>query len=350
MFTLGDKLRVLNSNSHVKILAGNTTARTSTATYAVGGAIPLSGDVTAADTVSVEGFHSFPISAIADMKVRRYSAPVGEITDWTVVAPAGLAVGDAVEVQVYAKTTRYQSELKNNFIGAVRPITFATAPLTAITPIAITAAIVQAFADRGFTFNQEASYIGVAQGASTSKVRFTIQPGYESVDITKVELKRSNIGIGDQFPLALAKTGITTGSEGNGTGKFLEESVSMATWANSNPYGVDNASTRVDIRGGYTEVTFTLNSSYNENLSTLAADHGPLTAKHRFTIFLNEATCLGANNAISLFAATAIIAAGANAGSTATAQSAPLTRAQESSESLILASQASTNTVALFIA
>jgi hypothetical protein len=65
---------------------------------------------------------------------------------------------------------------------------------------------------------------------------------------------------------------------------------------------------------------------------------------------MNEATMIAANAAISKMAAATIIAAAANAGSTATAVAAPLTRAQELTESLIIEDGSSVATVANFIA
>jgi hypothetical protein len=109
MFTLGDKLRVLNADAEVAVRAGDVSARTSTATYAVGESIPLSGDITSADSISIEGFGKFAIADITDMKVHRAVTPVAESKDYTCVVPAGLAIGDAIEVLVTLKTSRYHS-------------------------------------------------------------------------------------------------------------------------------------------------------------------------------------------------------------------------------------------------
>ena len=149
MFSLGNKLRVLNTNADV------------TVTDAAGAAVATSAAVALTDTIHVDGFGDFKVSDIIDMKMHRYVAPVAESKDYTVVAPAGIAIGEAVEVRIYAKTSRYQAELKNNFIGASKPLVFMTAPLTAVTAAAIRTAIVTAWSDRLLQFHNEAPALSV---------------------------------------------------------------------------------------------------------------------------------------------------------------------------------------------
>lgn len=339
MFTLGNKLRVLNAEAEVVVKDAAGAARTTSAA------------MTASDVISIEGFGTFKISDITDMKMFRAVTPVAESKDYTCVAPAGIAIGDAIEVLVFLKTSRYQSELKNNFIGAAHPVKFSTKPLTAVTTTAIRTAIVDAWADWKLQFHNTEATINVTAGAAATSIKVDAGKGYESVNITKVELKRVQSGIGTQVPVKLAVAATNAvGNEGLGTGKFLEESVRMATGINSRPYGSDNASTIVDVRGEYTEVSLEIVALYDENLSTLAADHGPLAANHRFTVYMNEATMIAADAAIAKMSAAAILAAAANAGSTATIQAAPLTRAQEETESLIIENGNSVDTVAAFIA
>jgi len=339
MFTLGDKKRILNADADVSVVSSAGVVRATSAA------------ITLADTIRINGFGDFPIADITDIKLHRYVAPAGESKDYTVTVPTGLAIGDAIEVRIYAKTSRYQSELKNNFIGAARPITFMTAPLTAIADTDIVTAIVAAWVDRGFLFHNEVPVITVGAGADPADIEVAVAAGYESVNITKVEIKRANSGIGTQTPVSLAVNVVNTvGTEGLGTGKFLEESVKMATSLNNDPYGVDNDGTMVDLRAGYTEVTFAISAPYTENLSISAADHGPLPATHRFTVWLNEATCMAANGAANDLAAVAVLAAGALTDVTVTAIAAPLTAAQERTEALIIATGASVATASNFIA
>jgi len=342
MFTLGDKQRVLNANADVTVRDASNSL------------VTASGDVLASDTINVEGYGSILISAIKEMKLRRYSAATAESKDYTVVAPAGLSVGEAVEVSIFAKTGRYQSELKNNFISAVRPITFMTAPLTGVTAANIVTAIATAWVDRGFAFHNETPVISVGAGSDAADIEVAAAAGYESVTIERVEIKRAAQGIGSPAPVVLGVNVVNAvGSEGHGTGKFLEESIRMATDLNNDPYGSDVMDTRVDLRGGYTEVSMVIDSPYYENLSTMAAGHGPLPAQHRLTLWLNEGTTIAANAAVSMFAAAGVIAAGANAGMTLTDQTATngiLTNAQEGTETLRLANGNSVDDVAAFIA
>lgn len=339
MFTLGDKLRVLNADADVSVVSSAGAVRATSAA------------ITLADTIRISGFGNFPITDITDIKMHRAVVPTVESKDYTVTVPANLAIGEAIEVRIYAKTGRYQAELKNNFIGAARPITFMTAPLTAIAATDIATAIATAWANRAYTFHIETPVINVIAGAAVTDIKVLTVAGYESVNISKIEIKRAAQGIGQPSPVTLAVSVVNAvGTEGLGTGKFLEESVRMATGFNTDPYGVDNTGTIVDLRASYTEVTFVLSAPYNENLSTTAADNGPLPASHRFTIWLNESTCMAADDSVNDLAAAAVLVAGAIAAVTVNVIAAPLTTAQEETEALIIANGSSVAMAAAFIA
>ena len=342
MFTLSDKQRVLNKEADVIVQSASGTERTASA------------DVDLADEIRIAGFGKLNISDIKDMKVIRAVAPVAAETQFTCVAPAGLAVGDAIEVRVFLKTARYQAELKNNFIGATRPVVFSTAPLAATTTTAIRTAITAAWTKYESMYHNSENPITVGNGAaSASATQVTVVAGMESVSIVKMELKRQNSGIGSQAGISLVVAGTpVVGTEGQGQGKFLEESVHMGTAANTAVYGVDNDSTAIDTRADYTEVTFELAVAYDEDLGIAAADTN-MVGNHRFTVFMNEANMIAADAAISKMAAAAILAAGANAGMTLTDQTATggmLTNAQEMTETLRISNGNSVDDVAAFIA
>lgn len=338
MFTLSDKQRVMNTNSDLVIRDA-------------AGAAVAAGAVASTDTIDIAGFGKFDVADIIDIKMSRARAAVGEDKDYTTVAPAGLAVGETIQLKVELLSSRYDGDIQNDFIGGSTPLVFSTAALTAVTPTAIATAIAAAFAQFKLQFFNAAIPVEITAGTTAGDIQIAVNTGYEFVTVGKVTVKRSAQGIASQQEVALA-VALTTavGTEGLGLGKYLEESVRMATWNNLNPYAVDTTGTGVDIRGEYTEVYFVINKPYEENLSTLAAGNGPLPATAAYTVWMNETTMNGTGLATALMAEVAVLAAAANANVTVTTIAAPLTRAQEETEALIIADSSSVLTPALFVA
>jgi len=333
MFTLSDKQRVLNQPSSVR-------AFTPTGTE-----VTVAASIAATDKFLIEGFGHFDIAAITDIQCRRARAAVAEVEDFAVVAPAGIAVGDVIEVVIAMDTARYDSTLfVQDRLGGVKPMVFTTAPLTAITAAAIATAIAAGFTAYVNTFPKGVFQLAVTN-PSAGVVRTTIATGYEAISVRSFSIRRNNQGIGLQPFSVLAATLVTAGFQGEGVGKFLEESIRMNTPITSNVYGVDNSETQVDIRGLYTAVYFTVQANYEENLSTVAADVKPLSATHDFVVFLNEATCLGLNSAINKLARIAFLKVGTNGMTSAVVAANALTLALEKSEVLIKADGSSTNVV-----
>jgi len=350
MFTLSEKFRVLNTPSETRVFdAANAEVITSAA-------------ILDTDRLFIEGYGNFDVAKIANIKMRRSVPASIDSRDFTALAPAGLAIGDAIEVCVYIQTSRYQSEiLATNHLGNGRTIKFMTLPLTAVTPTAIAAAIVAGWQSWLAAFTVGQPFLDVVAGAAATDVQFNSTPGYESITIQKVGIKRVVQGQGPQSEVLLTQSVVNSvGFEGLGLGKFLEESVRMATPMNTDPYGVDVTGTRVDIRGSYTEVSFDYSTSYEENLGTTAADFGHtglggpaiggVAATHTFSIFLNEATSLAVDDAIAKLAAIALLRAAVLASLTATVTPAPLSAADERTEVLIFTDGSSVDTVAAFIA
>jgi len=315
MFTLSEKIRVINSDADIQILSATGVLATTTAAIVASGTPALDYEY---GSIAIPGFGKFPISAATAAERQIVSfikatsvAPTANVKDFTVVSPtASLAIGDAIEVIVSIETSRYQSDvLTTNQIGGGRTVKFSTAPLAAIAATDIRTAIVAGWATYKDLFAIGTPSIEVtASAVATNKVRVAAAPGFESITITKVEIKRVAQGAGFQTPVKLVETLITAGTEGRGTGKFLEESVRMATGLNNDPYGIDTTGTQVDLRGTYTEYSFTINAPYTEKLSTLAADNGPLPATHKFVLYVNEVTGAGTNGAIArLDAAFALV-------------------------------------------
>jgi hypothetical protein len=350
MFTLSEKIRVLNTPGHVRVYSPANAERVTSAAIVAG------------DELRIEGYGKFLIDNIVNIKLRRAVDPVLDSSDYTVVAPSGIAVGDAVEVAISIDTSRYQGEvLTQNYIGTGRTIKFSTAPLTGITAANIRDAIVAGWTAHLALYPKWSPFIGVANGAAAADIEVSAATGYESLSITRVEIRRTNQGIGSQTYVTLVENVVNAvGNEGKGQGKFLEESIRMATPNNTDPYGVDNADTQVDLRGEYTEVYFEYASTFTENLGTTGVDYGHtgiggpgvggVQANHCFTLHLNEATCLAANSAIAKLAAIALLRDAALSYLSANVIAAPLTAAQERSEVLIIADESSVATVAAFIA
>jgi len=340
MFTLSDKQRVLNQPSSVKVFSAANAERTTSAS------------ITATDKFLIDGFGHFDVAAITAIKARRARPAVGESATFAISVPKDFANGDAIEVKVEMDTARYDSTLfVQDRLGGVKPMVFTTAPIigagVAPTAAEIATAVNTAYTNYVNTFSKGTFQIAV--GGSASNITTVANAGYEHITVRKVSIKRLSDSAFLSTALALPKTVVAAGFEGEGLGKFLEESIRMATPITTNPYGVDNSETQVDLRGSYTAVYFTVAVNYEETLSTVAADVKPLGATHQFVLFLNESTCLAANSAIAKLAAIALLKAGTN-GLTATAIAAPLTAAQERTEVMIDEVGASVATVATFIA
>ncbi len=341
MFTLSDKQRVLN-------VAGDIIVRD-----AAGAAVAAPGAVALTDTIDIAGFGKIKLSDITDIKLNRGRLATAEVKDYTVVVPAGLVIGDAVEVKVALLSSRYDGEVQNDYIGASAPLVFSTAPLTAVAATDVRNAIVAAFTEFvAHNFNAAIPVL-VENGTAGTSIKVSANSGYEFVTVANVEIKRSQQGIGYQSFVRLAEVAAATdavGTMGLGTGKFLEESVRMATWYNTNPYATDNSGTGVDIRALYSEVYIKIQTNREEDLSTLFAGHGPLQGKAEFTFWCNEATMIAAGGPLDFLAEAAIDVAGNVASVTVAGVAAPLTSAQERSEALVIANGNSVATAAAFIA
>ena len=352
MFTLSDKQRVLNTDADVKFFdAANAAVATSAA-------------VALTDRVHIEGFGTFNLSDFTYIKMRRAVAPVADAHEYTVVAPTGIAIGDAVEVVISLSTSRYQAEvLAQNGIGNGRTFKFSTGVLTAVAATDIRDAIVAGFATWTQLFAIGSPLVTVANGIAATDILVTGDAA-GSIGIERVEIRRIQQGIPTQSYVTLTEVvtaNTAEGFEGMGQGKFLEESIQMATPYNTDPYGLDTNDTRVDVRGAYTEIIFNVSAEYLENLGTTAADFGHtngvggpaysgVAANHSFALYLNEASCLAANGAIDKLAAATVLLAGALADVDVNVLPAPLSAADERVEGLIIADGSSVATNAAFIA
>jgi hypothetical protein len=340
MYSLGEKFRVLNTPSDVKFY---TSAN-----------VEITDDASIVGTLSyftIKGFGNFPIAKVTNFRGARAKAAALEVSRWGVVAPTGIVIGDTVEIRITSKTDRYQADLTNNFIGGGRPLVFQTAPLTAVNPSDIATAISAAFTAYKNAFIKADLFISTVAVQGGTNIDVTVASGYESVSVVKVEISISKQGAGNFPKTNLSKTTVTAGSEGRGLGKFLEESVRVGTADNVRTYGMNaTADTSVDVRGSYTQFSWTLAADYDEVLGNVSSDIRP-SAKHDFTLFLNEATCLATDSAIHLMAESVVLAAAADANvDLPVLAPGAVTTANYATIGLLIATDASVATSALFIA
>jgi hypothetical protein len=343
MFTLGTKQRVINKASDVTIrnASGSAVATVAAVDYAT-------------DSLNIAGYGSFKFAAMTDIKFHRGAAAVAQKQDFRAVKPGDTQIGDAIEVIITLNTGRYQAEvLAQNFIGNGRSIKFSTLPLAANTADAIRTAIVAGWDKYKELFAIGTPFLEVSNGTASSDILTTVNSGFESITVEKVEIKRVAQGIATQAAVKLAAiasvSGNVAGSEGKGTGKFLEESIKMATCYNTDPYAVDTTDTVVDIRGLYSTLTFTVSGTRDEKLGIAFADQNANAFSTSFTVFLNEASSgmVGANNVFQLTAQAVVELAAVLSTVSVNAISAPTT-AQLTTESLVLGTGASVATAANF--
>jgi len=316
MFTLSDKQRVENSNAAIEVR----------------------------DTIVIPGFGKFPVASIKAIKLRRAVAPVLEVKEFDIVAPAGVLIGDSIEVSFSLKTSRYQVDiLTQKGIGTGRGFKFNTAPLEAVTTTAISAAIVAAYGSYKSQFPISDLILNVEAGTSATDIKVSLTAGNESVSVEKLEIRKTGQGVASSLLLKVAEidtASTAVGFEGAGQGKFLEESVRMGSTANVDPFGLNTATTQVDLRGSYTEVFFAL-----EAKDFLGKD----TATHNFTLFLNEGNMLADDQAIEKLAAVAVLVAVGNDLVTIGGSTDLATDGIEGTEALVVGNT-SLATAALFIA
>jgi len=192
----------------------------------------------------------------------------------------------------------------------------------------------------------------VAVGSSTSDILVESVVGFEDTTVEGVTLTRMTAGIALGYEAKLPLNGgaaNTNSYEGRGQGKFLQESVRMATAATSDIFGVDTVDSMVDLRGNYTNISFTIAGHDDENHSFVAPDHGSTLAGTPFTsafsLFLHENE-LGTNGTIHNIAKLAILVEAND----------PLTTklgvyvGNERTEALVKLQATSVTTAALFIA
>jgi len=215
------------------------------------------GDVKADKGVlTIPGYGKFEHSNLSNIKKTPAEAAKGEVSTYAVVPPAGIQVGEAVNVTVNIDSMRQKGSQARDFIKHGKKVVFQSMPLTAVTADAIAKAIADGF--KAFVANnmQSEFTFGMSFDAKAKKLGIQIYPGFEDNTVKYVQISRT--APSDNLPIILAKTVTTKGNEGVGLGKFIEESRRMATAANVMPYAQSHGGNDqgIDVRGKYTTFVF----------------------------------------------------------------------------------------------
>jgi hypothetical protein len=128
----------------------------------------------------------------------------------------------------------------------------------------------------------------------TATVIVTFQAGYECLTLEAVEMRDAKT----EIPLVIATAITTAPSVGIGLGKQIEEEVQNATFDNLDPYGSKGGNETVDVRGRYTEITWTCVAEDDDSpgwaphdmLGTGDANAQVAYAPRTFTAYVNEAS------------------------------------------------------------
>lgn len=219
MFNLGTKQIVLNSNSNVTEVAA--TANTP-------------------GVISIAGFGQFTIPTPAAAAAR-----VGAVT---VAASAVAGVFTITPVTAYDDTKTYDLVLGIRSARILSNI-FTDGDVWTFQSKAGSTNIGGAFAAGQIAgFNDQ-----IVKFSGTTTIVATFQPGYEGVYIESVTLREVVTEVSQKFTWAIT----TAASEGVGLGRHIEEEVQNATMENLDPYGSKGGNETVDVRGKYTEITWT---------------------------------------------------------------------------------------------
>jgi len=278
MFTLGHKALILNKLRPGDVVTAN------------------GGDATAS-VFKIQGFCDFQATTVKTIVVEDYSAGTNSEADFTAIVPAGIAVGDSIEVEVRFVQNRYVSEYTSDFIKPGDTIIFQTQRFTAV-PTADdgAAAIIQGWKDYQARFNLVFDYpIDVVVAPAPDAVHVTATKNFliiESVNIKNVPGGAKTIPA-QQLPLA--PTNVVGSDEGVGVGKFVEESIRTASYTNMDPYAnKPHGSDSVDVRGQYWMVEFTGKNEEldgwapHEHLGTAVADQNVQHGDQKYTLYLNK--------------------------------------------------------------
>lgn len=218
MFNLGTKQVVLNSDANVTESA------------------PVSGQK---GVISIAGFGQFQIPTVAEAQARVGAKTVSSLAVAGVytITTAALNATKSYDLVLGIRSPRKLSNIfTDGDVWTFQSKPGSTAPGTAFANGQI----------EGFNTN-------ILKFSGTNDIVITFQPGYEGVYIESVALR----DVSTETPITVATAITTAPTEGIGLGRHIEEEVQNATGANIDPFGSRGGNETVDIRGRYTEISWT---------------------------------------------------------------------------------------------
>lgn len=219
MFNLGTKQIVLNGSGSIT-------------------EVPATAE--APGVITIEGFGVFTIPSVAAAAAR-----VGAITE---SSNAVAGVYTITPVTPYDPTKTYvlvlgirSSRVLSNIFSNRDALTFQSKMGSANIGSAFAAGQIAGFNDQMVKFS------------GTTTLIATMQKGYEGVAIESISIRESLTEAPQAYTWAIT----TQPSEGVNLGRHIEEEVQNSTFENLDPYGAKGGSDTVDVRGKYTEITWT---------------------------------------------------------------------------------------------
>lgn len=275
MLSLGIKEAVINNFSDWKV---SFTLGTAASTAELG------------DTMHIEGFGSFKganLTAGAGSAARKIDA----VNEVAVVDLSATTTVDTIYVaQIFVRTTRYQSEFANDFIKQGRPIVVEWVGAGGTFGAEIEASI--DLRNARFAIGEATPFVMDATTPSATTLTVT----HPSLHIEKF-LYRAKSDLLDTSVAVVAdgSGGSTVGTEGQGNGSQVEESVRMGFGENVNPYGI-KAGTNVDVQGAYSEIFWKVDIPVAEKVGYVLDSTNARQVS--FDVFANENGNLAADGPI----------------------------------------------------
>lgn len=238
-------------------------------------------------TWEIPGFGQFPVAHVSSLVAYRYLPGINFSADYSI--PASTAANQTITLKVHVQSNRYESEFAKDFMRTGRHIMLvatSTASGQDFVPLIINNwnLVSQRAADRddySITLN--------ANGANTLKIT-----GLKfSIDVNAVEYKIHGQASFSDFSI-LTPNNKVIALDPVGSGKFVEESVKMSTFVNTDPYAKShNGSDSAILDTNYTVFDITIPSihagySPHELMGIQVANQNISTHLTKFTVYVPD--------------------------------------------------------------
>lgn len=233
-------------------------------------------DPSVATQMVIEGFGTFQKANIIATSVARKVDWVKEISTVDLTTAPVPPANTVYVVQFFVRTTRYQSEFANDFIKQGRPIV--------VEVVGDGTKVLAQLVEEALIARSSRFAIGDANSFTTTRSTnvLTNTVIHQSLHIEKVLFRAK----ADLLDTSAAVVVTTEGTEGQGNGSQVEESVRMGFGENVNPYGI-KAGTNVSVGGAYSELFWKVSVGVTEKVGFLL-DGAPLSRQVSFDVFANE--------------------------------------------------------------